>query len=128
VGDWAKSVGIMKKSVLCALLLLAGCAKQPGDIVAASVPTDSYMQMSCENLAAEKSGKETQLGTLSGQQEETANRDGAWMTIIHVPVASMAGGDHGKEIAELKGQLAAIDKASQAKSCGVAPAQTPAKQ
>lgn len=114
----------MKKTVLCALLLLvAGCAKQPGDIVAAAVPTDSYMQMSCADLTAAKSSKETELGTLSGQQEEAANRDAAWMAIVHVPVASMTKGDHSKDIARLKGELAAIDHAYQAKSCG-APVQT----
>lgn len=113
----------MKKTVLCALLVLAGCAKQPGDIVAAAVPTDSYMQMGCADLTTAKSGKETELGTLSGRQEETANRDAAWMTIVHVPVASMTRGDNAKDIARLKGELAAIDHAYQAKSCG-APAQT----
>ncbi|MDB5522693.1 MAG: hypothetical protein JWM58_456 [Rhizobium sp.] len=99
------------------LLLLSGCAKQPGDIVAAAIPTDAYLQMSCENLASERAGKESQLGTLSGAQEETANRDAAWMAIIHVPVASMSRGDNAKQIAELKGQINAIDQASQAKTC-----------
>lgn len=112
----------MKKTVLCALLLLAGCAKQPGDIVAAAVPTDSYMQMGCADLTATKSSKQTELGTLSGRQEEAANRDAAWMAIVHVPVASMTQGDHAKDIARLKGELDAIDRAYQAKSCG-APAQ-----
>lgn len=107
----------MKKSAIWMLLLLAGCAKQPGDIVANAVPADPYMQMSCETLAAQKSAKQTELGTLSGKQEETANRDAAWMTIIHVPVASMARGDDSKKIAELKGELNAISQASQAKSC-----------
>jgi len=110
----------MKKSVLCAVLLLAGCAKQPGDIVAASVPSDTYMQMSCQNLAAEKSGKQTELDALSSKQAETANRDAAWMAIVHVPVASLSRGDDAKQIADLKGQLNAIDRAYQAKSCAVA--------
>ena len=99
------------------LLLLAGCAKQPGDIVAAAVPTDSYVQMSCANLVSEKAGKQSQLDTLSSVQEETANRDAAWMAIVHVPVASMSRGDNAKQIAELKGQINAIDQAYQAKSC-----------
>jgi hypothetical protein len=108
----------MKKVVSWAILaLLAACARQPGDIVAASVPTDPYMQMSCQSLAVERDGKETRLGTLSGEQEETANRDAAWMAMVHIPVASMANGDHADEIADLKGQIAAIDQAAQAKSC-----------
>jgi hypothetical protein len=107
-----------KTAALWALLvLLAACAKQPGDIVATSVPVDPYMQMSCRSLATERDGKETRLGTLSGEQEETANRDAAWMAMVHIPVASMASGDHADEIANLKGQIAAIDRAAQAKSC-----------
>ena len=108
----------MKKSVLCVLLLLAGCAKPPGDIAATAVSTDPYMQMNCASLAAEKAGKEAQLSRISSEQQETADRDAAWMTIIHVPVASMSKGDKEPEIARLKGQLNAISHASAAKSCG----------
>jgi uncharacterized protein YfaP (DUF2135 family) len=112
----------MKKTVLCLLLLLAGCAKQPGDIVAAAVPTDSYMQADCASLATQKSTKQAELDALSSRQTETANRDAAWMTIIHVPVASMARGDDAEKIAALKGEINAIDQTAQSKSCA---AQTP---
>jgi hypothetical protein len=109
----------MKKPVSWALLVLvAGCAKQPGDIVAASVPTDAYMQMNCRSLASERSSKETRLGTLSSEQEQTANHDAAWMAMVHIPLASIANGDYAREIADLKGQIAAIDRAAKAKSCG----------
>jgi uncharacterized protein YfaP (DUF2135 family) len=111
----------MKKSVLLLLLLVAGCAKQPGDIVAASVPTDPYMAMDCPTLASARAGKQAELDALSSRQTETANRDAAWMTIIHVPVASMARGDDAKKIAGLKGEINAMDQASQAKACGAKP-------
>jgi hypothetical protein len=117
----------MNRTVLCALLLLlAGCAKQPGDIVAASVPTDAYSQMTCAGLASEKAHKQTELGGLSSKQEEMANRDAAWMMIVHVPVASLSQGDHAKRIADLKGQLNAIDQSYQSKSCAT-PARTTAQ-
>jgi starvation-inducible outer membrane lipoprotein len=108
----------MKTSILCVLLLLAGCAKPPGEIAASAVPTDPYMQMSCESLVSERAAKQAELDRLSGQQEETAKRDEAWMAIVHVPVASMSKGDHEPEIATLKGQVNAITQASQSKSCG----------
>jgi uncharacterized protein YfaP (DUF2135 family) len=117
----------MKKSTLLLLLLLAGCAKQPGDIVAASVPTDPYMGMDCATLASTRAGKQAELDAMSSRQTETANRDAAWMTIIHVPVASLARGDDAKKIAGLKGEINAIDQTSQTKSCG-AKTPAPAKQ
>jgi len=107
----------MKKLPLCALLLLAGCARQPDDIVAVSVPTDSYMQISCPDLATQKADKQQELDGLSSKQAEVANRDAAWMTIVHVPVASMTQGDNAKEIARLKGEVGAIDQAYQSKGC-----------
>lgn len=116
----------MKKILLCALLLLAGCAKQPGDIAAASVPTDPYMQMSCADLVTQKADKQQQLDGLSNKQAEVANRDAAWMTIVHVPVASMTQGDNAKQIARLKGEVNAIDQAYQGKGCATQ-AQTPAQ-
>lgn len=121
----------MKKIYLCAFLLLAGCAKQPGDIVAVSVPTDSYMQMSCPQLTTQKADKALELDGLSNKQAETANRDAAWMTIVHVPMASMAGGDNSKKIAQLKGEVTAIDQAYKAKGCAAqtqTPGQTTPKQ
>lgn len=107
----------MKKILPCALLLLAGCARQPGDIVAVSVPTDSYTQMRCQDLTTQKADKQQQLDALSDKQAEVANRDAAWMAMVHVPVASMTQGDNADEIGRLKGEVSAIDQAYQSKGC-----------
>jgi len=107
----------MRKSIFCVVLLLAACAKPPGKIEATAVPAGHYMQMSCVSLASEKAGKQAQLNRFSNEQQDTSDRDAAWMTIIHLPVASMSNGDREPEIAHLKGQLNAINQASRAKSC-----------
>lgn len=99
------------------MLLLAGCAKPPGEIAPAAISADPYRQMSCAGLGSEKARKEAELERLSNHQQETADRDKAWMTIIHVPVASMANGDKEPEIARVKGELGAIENASRAKGC-----------
>ncbi|MBL0374653.1 hypothetical protein JJB09_21810 [Rhizobium sp. KVB221] len=109
----------MKRTVICALLLLAGCAKMPDDISAAPVSADPYMQMSCESLASERAAKQADYDRIAKVQTETSKRDEAWMAIVHVPVASMSNGDNEPHIATLKGQLNAISKASQAKGCRV---------
>lgn len=107
----------MRKVYLCALLLLAGCAKQPGDIVAASVPADPYMRANCSELATQKADKQQQLDSLSSEQADVAHSDAVWMTMIHVPVASMTQGDNADAIARLKGEINAIDQANQARGC-----------
>lgn len=107
----------MKKSVIVSLLLLAGCAKPPGEIAAAAIATDPYLQRNCDSLVAERADKRAALEQLSEHQEETAKRDAAWMAIVHVPVASMSRGDKEAEISRLKGHLRAIDEAMRAKGC-----------
>jgi hypothetical protein len=99
------------------LLLLAGCAKMPKDIAPTAVSADPYMQMSCEGLAQERQAKQAELKRHEDIQTETSNRDKAWMTIVHVPVASMSGGDLEPQISRVKGQINAINQASQAKAC-----------
>ena len=107
----------MKKAWLCALLLVAGCAKMPEDIAPAAVAADPYMQMSCEGLAQQRQAKQMEFRRLEAHQTETSNRDKAWMTVLHVPVGSMTRGDLEPQIASTKGHINAINHASQAKGC-----------
>lgn len=110
----------MKRAWICALLLLAGCAKMPEDIAPTAVSADPYMQMSCEGLAQQRQVKQAELKRLEEQQAETSKRDEAWMVIVHVPVASMNGGDIEPQVASAKGHINAINQASQAKACPAA--------
>jgi len=107
----------MKKAWLCALLLVAGCAKMPDDIAPAATSSDPYMQMSCGSLAAERHKRQSELRRYEAHQTETANRDKAWMTIVHVPIGSMTNGDIEPQIASTKGHLTAINSAAQSKGC-----------
>jgi hypothetical protein len=110
----------MKKAWLCALVLMAGCAKMPDDIAPVAVSTDPYLQMSCAGLAAERQNKRIELKRHEEHQTLTANRDKAWMTIVHVPIGSMTNGDIEPQIAATKGHLRAIDQAARAKGCPAA--------
>jgi hypothetical protein len=108
----------MKKIVICAAMLLAaGCAKRPDEIMATPVAVDPYMQMQCPELAQLKMRKEAELSRLEKDQKETADQDAAAMAVIHVPVGSMAGNDKEPEIARAKGEVQAINSAYQAKGC-----------
>lgn len=108
----------MKKIVICATMLLAaGCAKRPEEIMATPVAVDAYMQMQCPQLAQLKMQKDAELAKLEKDQKETADQDAAAMAVIHVPVGSMAGNDNEAEIARTKGEVQAINSAYQSKTC-----------
>lgn len=116
----------MKKLTVCIAFLLAGCAKLPDEIKASDVAVTPYMQMSCPELASQRSMKQMELSRLEEAQVKTAKQDAAAMSIIHVPLASIRGHDRGPEIADRKGELGAIDQAIQAKACNATQPAAPA--
>lgn len=85
----------MKKSVVIAMLLLAGCATPPERIKAAAVGG------TC--TAADKE----RLAFLYTQQTRTANRDALGVFMIGVP---LGGEDYEAEIAQLKGRCGDLPK------------------
>ena len=111
-------VGNMKKILICAAVLLAaGCAKRPDEIMATPVSADPYMQMDCAQLSPLKMQKDAEVAQLTKEQKETADQDAAAMAVIHVPVGSMSGNDREKDLARAKGEAQAIGSAYQSKSC-----------
>ncbi|WP_133123853.1 hypothetical protein [Phyllobacterium zundukense] len=82
----------MKKlaSPFIAIALLAGCATPPGRIQPLAYASN------CPPNAAQ------QLAALSTVQQSAATNDALGVFLIGLPVSSMAGGDHGAEIARLK--------------------------
>jgi hypothetical protein len=108
----------MKKIIICAAMLLAaGCAKRPEDIMASPVAADSYMQMQCPQLSTLKLQKEAELAQLEKEQKATADHDAAAMAVIHVPIGSMSGKDREADVARAKGEVQAINSAYQARNC-----------
>lgn len=108
----------MKKLLVCAAMLLAaGCAKRPDEIMATPVAVDPFMQMQCAQLGPLKMQKETELAKLEKAQFNASEHDKAAMSVIHIPVASMTGKDNEEGVARAKGEVQAINSAYQAKGC-----------
>jgi hypothetical protein len=110
---------------------LAGCASSSSDIQPAYVSPVAYQSYTCQQLAQEAQAIGHRAATLSGQQDKQRTNDGlatAAAVVVFWPAAFFVGGDKqtAAELANMKGQMVAIEQAAIAKKCaiqGEAPAQ-----
>jgi hypothetical protein len=107
---------------LCAAL--AGCASSSADIAPAYVSPVAYQSYTCQQLALEAQAVSTRAATLSGVQDSQRTKD-QWTTaaavVVFWPAAFLVQGDkqNAAELAQMKGQMVAIEQASIAKKCNI---------
>jgi hypothetical protein len=83
-----------------------------------------YQQYTCAQLAQEAQGVSQRAATLSGAQDQKRTNDGlatAAAVVIFWPAAFFVGGDKqtAAELAQMKGQMVAIEQASIQKKCAI---------
>src|SRR5882672_10780562 len=84
----------------------------------------AYQAYTCQQLALEAQAISTRAAALSGAQDSQHTKDG-WTTaaavVIFWPAAFFVGGDKqtAAELAQMKGQMVAIEQASIQKKCGI---------
>ena len=99
---------------------LAGCASSSADITPAYVSPVAYQSYTCQQLALEAQAVSTRAATLSGVQDSQRTKD-QWTTaaavVVFWPAAFLVQGDKqtAAELAQMKGQMVAIEQASIAK-------------
>src|SRR5260221_4573282 len=103
---------------------LGGCASSASDITPAYVSPVAYQGYTCHQLALEAKAISTRAATLSGAQDKQRTNDGlatAAAVVIFWPAAFFVGGDYhtAAEIAQMQGQMVAVEQASKAKECGI---------
>ncbi len=106
-------------------VFVAGCASRPEHIKPTYVSEDRYLGWTCEQLTVESHRLADALAVASEKQKKTASGDAAGVFLIGLPVSSMSGGDIEPEVARLKGETEAVQRASDKQGCGAAPS-TPA--
>ena len=111
-------------STLGVALLLAGCATAPKDIAPTYVSPVLYQNLTCDQLRAEASRVSQQAALASGQQSAQQGKDAAAVAVgvvLFWPALFFVGGDkaNAANIANLKGQMEAIEAANTAKNCGI---------
>jgi hypothetical protein len=94
------------------------------DIAPAYVSPVAYQSYTCQQLAMEAQAISTRAATLSGAQDKQRTNDGlatAAAVVIFWPAAFFVGGDKqtAAELAQMKGQMVAVEQASVAKKCNI---------
>jgi hypothetical protein len=103
---------------------LAGCASSSSEIAPSYVSPVMYQQHTCPMLAQEAMAISSRAATLSGVEDQKRTNDGsatAATIVVFWPAAFSAGGDNqsAAELADIKGQMIAIEKASVLKKCNI---------
>ena len=103
---------------------LAGCASSSADITPAYVSPVMYQGYTCQQLAQEAQAVSTRAASLSGVQDSKRTSDTVATTaaiVVFWPAAFFVGGDKqtAAELAQMKGQMVAVEQASNAKKCGI---------
>ena len=103
---------------------LGGCASSASDIAPSYVSPVTYQAYTCQQLGLEAQAISTRAATLSGAQDSQRTKDGlvtAAAIVVFWPAAFFVGGDKqtAAELANMKGQMVAIEQASIAKKCNI---------
>jgi hypothetical protein len=109
-------------AALC--VALVGCASSSADIAPAYVSPVAYQSYNCQQLALEAQAVSTRAATLSGVQDNQRSKDQVATGVAIVvfwPAAFFVQGDkqNAAELAQMKGQMVAIEQASIAKKCNI---------
>jgi hypothetical protein len=107
-----------------AALALAGCASRAADVTATYVSPMQYQSYTCMQLAAEAQRVSAAAAAAAGNQDSQATKDAVATTvgvIVFWPTLFLIGGDkqNAAQLAQLKGQMDAIEQTSIQKQCGI---------
>lgn len=116
----------MSKPVVAVLaaLSLAGCASSAADVTPSYVSPIQYQTYTCPQLAAEAQRVSAAATAASGAQDSQRTKDALATTaavIVFWPAAFFVQGDkqNAAQLAQLKGQMDAIQQESIAKKCNI---------
>ncbi len=111
-------------ALTCMAVLLGGCAKDASDIRAAYVSPILYQNYTCAQLGQEATRISAKAAETAGVQNQHATNDkvamGVGMVVFWPALFMMKGNDENAvQLAQLKGQMDAIEQTSIQKKCGI---------
>tara|TARA_R110000751_G_scaffold307857_3_gene432913 strand:- start:58138 stop:58497 length:360 start_codon:yes stop_codon:yes gene_type:complete len=108
-------------SVLCGSLLLSGCTKSPQSIQPAQVAPSIYADRDCAWLDAEARQVSDKLAAASQQQQRAHDNERDGFLLSGWPISTLSGDDIAPQIARLKGEQQAVQRARERNGCEIAP-------
>lgn len=112
----------MKRTIPAFCLVLSACAVAPENIPPTYVSEMTYQPFSCEQLGQEQARMVAALATASDAQRRARSNDTAGVIFLGLPVSSLSGSNQASNIARLKGEIDAIQRAGIQKNCSLPPA------
>jgi hypothetical protein len=115
----------MRKPVaILTALTLVSCASKSSEIAPTYFSPMMYQSFTCQQLAAEATRVSAAAATAAGQQDSQVTKDAVATTVgvvIFWPALFLIGGDkqNASQLAQLKGQMDAIEQTSIQKNCGI---------
>jgi hypothetical protein len=116
----------MRRGIAAALaaLLLAGCASSSSDITPTYVSPIMYQNHTCPQLAQEAQAISARAAQVAGAQDQQRTNDQiatGVAIVVFWPAAFLVGGNRqtAAELAQLRGQMVAIEQASISKRCNI---------
>lgn len=115
---------LLSSAALAGIVALSACAQAPENIAPNVVSPVQYAGYSCQQLASEGQRISAQLAEYTGRQHNARSNDTATVTaaVIFLPIAglfAMGGPDFAPQIAQLRGEVTAIQSAAVAAGCSV---------
>lgn len=112
-------------AILAIVVSLVGCATPPENIAPAYISEMTYMNYTCEQLAQEQSRLASALAATSDAQRRARTGDTVGVIFLGLPTSSLSGSNMASEVARLKGELQALQKAATLKNCNLPPVEDP---
>jgi hypothetical protein len=100
---------------------VAACAKSPESISPSYISDVQYRGWTCDQLGQEEVRLVQALAVASQQQEKARSNDIVGVIFIGLPVSSLSGDNIAPEIARLKGENAALNRAMILNNCRAVP-------
>ncbi len=103
------------------LIVLSGCSKNPQSVSGAYVSPIFYKDYSCDQVTLEMQRVASKVSEVSGVQRSKATNDavvtGVGVVIFWPALFFLMGNDKEQELAQLKGELDALEQAAVQKNC-----------
>lgn len=101
---------------VCAVMA-SGCASRAGAIQALAVPASDYAGLSCEQARGELAVQRAKITELSSSQNRRAVADAVGVFFAFIPVGTMVGGRVEDQLAQAKGEAAALERHMVTRGC-----------